>query len=255
MDSGIGGIPYMLWIREHLPAERLVYFADHAYFPYGCRSREEIVEIVLRQAQKILKQENPKIFVLACNSASVSALEPLRKAVKLPVVGVVPAIKPAAEQITGGTVGVLATERTVKDPYLQNLIDHFANNVTVVMEAAPDLVHFAEEEFLTAEEDRVDEILSPHLMKMMEQGVERLVLGCTHFTFFDEAVRRVSAGHMEPVDSREGVGRQVERVLSGEGHLSETLTGEHTLYTSREKEGNFYPKLADKYLMRYGGLL
>lgn len=255
LDSGIGGIPYLLWVRKNLPEERLIYLADHLYFPYGIRKAEEIQEIVLSQAEKLKKLEDPKLFVLACNSATVHALEKLRSIIDRPVVGVVPAIKPAAKESGSGNVGIWATKATVESDYMNGLIDQFAQNKKVFKHAETDLVAQVEEHLLDRTENEWDELLKNRIHLMEQQGVDRLVLGCTHFTHLDEVVHRVSGGKIKPVDSREGVGRQVQRLLRNENTLSLKKSGRDVFFTSLEREGDFYKRLADKYQMDYRGVL
>ncbi|MBN2625604.1 MAG: aspartate/glutamate racemase family protein, partial [Spirochaetales bacterium] len=132
LDSGIGGIPYLVKLREKLPRENYIYLADHANFPYGEKSVEQIRASVLQATDRLLTISRPKLIVLACNTASVSALQVLREYVDIPVVGVVPAVKPAASLSGRRTIGVLATESTVNAPYLDGLIEQFARDFRVV---------------------------------------------------------------------------------------------------------------------------
>jgi glutamate racemase len=116
-DSGIGGIPYCSHFHSHNPYEPLVYLADRFHFPYGKRERAELVSVLIDLFSKIISLENPKIAVLACNTATVSALAELRDRFPgLPFVGTVPAVKPAVNATKTGKVGVLGTERTIEDP-------------------------------------------------------------------------------------------------------------------------------------------
>ncbi|MDR2607588.1 MAG: aspartate/glutamate racemase family protein, partial [Treponema sp.] len=126
IDSGIGGIPYCRNFRERNPAETVVYLADHFHFPYGKRSKEELATILGALLESLIGEYDPKISVMVCNTASVSALAELRERFpSLPFVGTVPAIKPAVEGSAGRVVGVLGTERTIDDPYIASLAGRY----------------------------------------------------------------------------------------------------------------------------------
>ena len=138
LDSGVGGLPYLEMAREHLPKENFIYLADRKNFPYGTKSAEEVFAAVAVLTDRILAAEKPKVFVLACNTMSVVALTRLRKLYpRLPFVGVVPAVKPAAERTKVKRIGVLATNRTLQDAYLDDLIRRFASSCEVVRVAGP----------------------------------------------------------------------------------------------------------------------
>jgi len=255
LDSGIGGIPYFLWVRTHLPQEPLIYLADHLNFPYGIKTPEEIQDLVIARAKELIELENPKIFVLACNSATVHALDKLRSSIDLPVVGVVPAIKPAARDSLSGHIGIWATRATVESEYMDDLIRQFAADRKVFRHAETHLVSLLEEHILDWESSQWESLLTPQIQLMGEQGVDRLVLGCTHFTYLDKVVERVSQGRIIPVDSREGVGRQIQRILDHQGLLSQEKNGSYGLYTTLETSGCFYQKLAERYNIEYRGVL
>jgi len=253
LDSGIGGMPYLLWLRKQLPKERLIYFADHLNFPYGVRSSEEIILIVLNQAEKMLRKENPKLFVLACNSATVHALRAMRDKMDIPVVGVVPAIKPAANDSITKVVGIWATEATVHSSYMQNLIDQFAQGCRIVRQAETELVNLIEEHILDYNEEQWQQYLESQILQVMNEKVDRLVLGCTHFTYLSDLVEKISKGNIQAVDSREGVTRQIVRVLSKMDKLSTKKQGQDCFYTSKERDNGFYKQFAEKYQMAFGG--
>jgi glutamate racemase len=126
VDSGIGGIPYMTHALRHIPDIRGVYLADNGFFPYGIREPEELSERLVSIVRKLREQSDPAMVVLACNTASVVALSELRSRFPIPFVGTVPAIKPAALHSRRRRIGVMATEQTLKDPYLDSLIADYA---------------------------------------------------------------------------------------------------------------------------------
>ncbi len=127
LDSGVGGLPYLAHARKHLRGQRFVYVADRENFPYGEKSRPEIIEAALAVAGRLIEREHPRLVVVACNTMSVVALAELRARFHVPFVGVVPAVKPAASLSRKKRVGVLATRQTVEGDYLRNLIGQHAS--------------------------------------------------------------------------------------------------------------------------------
>ncbi len=144
LDSGIGGLPYLAHLRRRRGGGRFVYVADRENFPYGEKGREEIIAATLSLAGRLIARENPRLVVVACNTMSVVALDALRARFSLPFVGVVPAVKPAAELSRRRRVGVLATRQTVEGEYLRKLIERHANGCSVVSLSSGGLVEFVE---------------------------------------------------------------------------------------------------------------
>lgn len=208
-------MPYLSWLQEHLPNETLVYAADTAGFPYGEKHPDEVRATVLALGHALVERYNPKLLVVACNTASVLALDALRASLPLPVVGVVPAVKTAAGQ-GHATLGVLATPRTVEDGYWERLVDEFAPGRPVKGYAAPDLVRLVEEGG-----DR-EALVGSWARRLKADGVDSLVLGCTHYLHLADDFARLLGPGVAVVDSRDGVGRRVATVLQ-ENHLLATL--------------------------------
>jgi glutamate racemase len=214
IDSGIGGIPYCRKFRERNPAETVVYLADHLHFPYGKRSREELVEILSSLLESLIGEYDPKISVMACNTASVSALAELRERFPaLPFVGTVPAIKPAVEGSLKRMAGVLGTERTIDDPCIADLAGRYGADCGLVKIAAPELVEFVENRIADAGTEEKRRAVSPFIERFREAGVDALVLGCTHFLFLLEEFRREAGPDIRVYDSVEGITRRVEFLL------------------------------------------
>ncbi len=212
LDSGIGGLPYLQRARELLPEERFVYLADRQHFPYGGKSRSAIREIKMNAAAELVNAARPKMVVVACNTASVVSLSELRTTFNIPFVGVVPAIKPAGAAAPDGRIGVLATERTVEDPYVSNLIREFAPNSGLVLVPAGELVEIIESRLTVASRSEVLGILRKSAQQLIAESVDVVVLGCTHFIHIRDELSEL-LGHTVPIlDSVEGVARQIVRV-------------------------------------------
>jgi glutamate racemase len=225
-DSGAGGLPYLAMMRERLPREGYVYVADRRNYPYGEKTAAELRTLVVQSVGLALRRFAPKLVVVACNTASVVALEALRAAYAVPFVGVVPAVKPAARELAGGRLAVVATRRTVSGRYLRQLIQDFAPGLDVLTIPVRKLVDYAE--FAPpprrAEEDEA--IVRRELAPYLGRGLGAVVLGCTHFTLLEESFRRVLGAGVRLIDSRDGVTRRAVSLLEAKGLLSPEQAGE-----------------------------
>ncbi|NOY09390.1 MAG: glutamate racemase [Spirochaetes bacterium] len=247
-DSGVGGLPYLLHARKQLPGERFVYLADRVNFPYGEKTVPEIRNAVFRSIERINRVEKPKLIVIACNTASVVALSDLRSKFNLPFVGVVPAVKPAADFSDNGKLAVLATLRTTEDIYLKKLIDDFAAGKEVKRFAEGNLVQFVEKKFFdTSKQEKLD-LLSSTLHEVKKNKYNTVVLGCTHFLLMEEELREVLGEKIRIVDSRDGVTNQIKRMLESYNLISKSKTGEDNFYvTGNDPPEKRYKLFAEKF--------
>lgn len=214
LDSGIGGLPYLAAARDALPYERFVYLADREGFPYGTKTRDEVRKRVLELADRIVAEHDPKAFVIACNTASQAALEAARIArPDLPMIGTVPAIKPAAERTRTGIIGVMATAGAIEDPYLDELVMRHAGGVKVLREAAQELVDFVERRAAYAGEEERRAAVEPFVRKLVAGGADQIVLACTHYLHLRDDIAACAGSRAEIVDSRDGVARRLAEVL------------------------------------------
>jgi glutamate racemase len=220
-DSGIGGLPYLETARSILPAESFAYLADRAGFPYGTKTREQVRDIVLGVVALLVRDLNPKALVIACNTASQAGLDAARRANPgLPIIGTVPAVKPAAERTRSGVIAVLASEGAVEDPYLATLIARYAGGVKVIRAAAQSLVAFVERRSAIASAEEKRAAVSPFVLPLVEEGADEIVLACTHFLHLREAIAEVAGPRVEVVDSRLGVVKRLRQVLGERGLLN-----------------------------------
>ncbi|MCL1817423.1 MAG: glutamate racemase [Spirochaetaceae bacterium] len=218
LDSGVGGLPYLKWVREHAPQENFIYIADRKNFPYGPKNAEEVFAAMRGCVEKALALCDPKLFVLACNTASVCALEGLRAAFPdRTFVGTVPAVKPAAEYSRNKRIGVLATAATVHARYLDDLVARFASFCAVIRVAGTDIVSFVEKKFFTATQEERLLVVADAVEQFREEGVDVVVLACTHFLYLFPEISSELGDDVLLMDSREGVGRRVISLLSGGG--------------------------------------
>jgi len=215
LDSGVGGLPYCRSFRQLAPAEEVVYIADRANFPYGPRSQAELSALLIALMRLARQRLNPKMVVVACNTASVSALDALRDAFPdLPFVGTVPAVKPAVLQSRRRRIGVIATERTIADPYIFSLARRYGADCELVGLAAPDLVDFIERRYLEADTAERQAAVEPYVHSFREQLVDAIVLGCTHFLFLTGEFSRAAAPDLVVYDSVDGVAHRGMSILS-----------------------------------------
>jgi glutamate racemase len=219
-DSGVGGLSVLKAIRRELPKETAIYVADQVHVPYGLRPLEE-VQGYAEAITRYLKGKGVKLIVVACNTASAAALHHLRRTIpEIPFVGMEPAVKPAAEYTRSGVVGVLATPATFQGKLYASVVERFANNVTILQQTCPGLVAQIEAGQLTGLDTRA--ILKRALHPMLEQGIDTVVLGCTHYPFVIPMIEEIVGPSVRVIDPAPAVARQVRRVLSDRNLLNNT---------------------------------
>jgi len=209
-DSGVGGLSVLGPTRELLPNAPIVYAADSAGFPYGKRSEAEIASRVPALLGRLVERFHPRLAVIACNTASTIALEHVRSALDLPVVGTVPAIKPAAEMSKSRVIGVLGTEATVRQPYVDDLAAKFAGDCTIIRHGSPDLVELAEAK-LSGGDVSVETVAAaarPMFETAEGSRIDTVVLACTHFPLLEEELR-AAFPQVAYVDGGPGIARRI----------------------------------------------
>lgn len=210
-DSGVGGLSVLREIRRQFPGENLLYIADQIHVPYGTRSREEVLKFS-DGIVRFLLGEGAKLVVVACNTASAAALAHLRKTYpSLPFVGMEPAVKPAAEETSSGVVGILATPATFQGELYASAVERFARGVKVLQDTCPGLVAQIEAGKLDHPETR--EILEKALKPMLAQGVDEVVMGCTHYPFVIPVIEQIVGSGVRVIDPAPAVARQTGRLL------------------------------------------
>jgi glutamate racemase len=213
LDSGTGGLPYMVHLMKNYPSFSCVYLGDTAFFPYGEKTIDEIKEKATNAVQLLIDSFDPAAIVVACNTMSVTALEDLRRTFpKIAFIGTVPAIKLAVKVSENKRIGLLATRSAVESPYTQELITDFASDSVVIKRADPELISFVEKELYTATEEQIEKAIRPALDFFDSQAVDTIILGCTHFLHLKEKFQQYAKKNVKIVDSREGVVKQAIRV-------------------------------------------
>ncbi|WP_282339018.1 glutamate racemase [Pseudomonas sp. PS02288] len=233
-DSGVGGISVLREIRARLPAESLLYVADSGHVPYGEKSPEFIRERS-RRISEFLLARGAKALVLACNTATVAAVADLRERYPdLPIVGMEPAVKPAARATRSGVVGVLATSGTLKSAKFAALLDRFATDVRVVTQPCPGLVELIEAGELQGEATRA--LLSRYVEPLLAEGCDTLILGCTHYPFLRPLLAQLLPPSVALVDTGEAVARRLEHLLDEHGLRRAEGAASARFFTSGDPE-------------------
>ncbi len=246
-DSGIGGLSVAQEIARHLPNEQILYYADTAHVPYGPRSDQNIRELTA-QAIEWLYRQGCKAAVVACNTASAFSLDYLREhyGESFPIIGLVPALKPAVLQSKTKVVAVLATPATFRGNLIKDVIERFAmpTGVKVLPITCLELVPLVEQGLQMSQQclNTLKKILQP----VVEQGADHLVLGCTHYPFLKPAIQTIFGQQLTLVDSGQAVARQTARILIKNELLGEQNSESETriqCYVSGHNAENLKPIL------------
>ena len=230
-DSGVGGISVLRHLRRWMPGERYLYFGDSANAPYGSRPTEEVRDLTMAAAEKLITEYPVKALVLACNTATAAAVKELREIYpERIIIGIEPALKLAADHFPGGRVGVMATEVTLREEKFDSLLHRFDENCSVAKIPAPGLVELIEQGRAGAPETEalLRRILTPYIGKL-----DALVLGCTHYPFAAGAISRVLDSGVTLLDGGEGTARETRRRLEA-ADLLENGDGEVVITNSRD---------------------
>lgn len=221
-DSGVGGLSVLADIRRRLPAESLLYVADSGHVPYGEKT-PEFIRGRCRAIADFLIGQGAKALVLACNTATAAGIVELRERwPTLPIIGMEPAVKPAAAATRSGVVGVLATTGTLKSAKFAALLDRFAHDVRVITQPCPGLVERIEAGELSGAGTRA--LLQGFVEPLLAQGCDTLILGCTHYPFIKPALRELLPASVSLIDTGEAVARRLQALLEAHGALAQGPT-------------------------------
>lgn len=218
-DSGVGGLSVLQAMQQHPELQQTnhqwIFCSDNAFFPYGTRSETLLVARVLELLDVLERNYQPDLIVLACNTASTVALAQARAKFSTPIVGVVPAIKPAARISNSKVIGLLATPATIQRPYTQQLIDQFASDCQIVRVGSSALVKMAEQYLRNTPVNHPElyQILSPLREAIRQQHLDTVVLACTHFPLLLDALMEQLPEVTHWIDSGEAIARRVSAVL------------------------------------------
>lgn len=232
-DSGVGGLTVLREIRKRLPHESIHYFADSRNCPYGSKTTKEALSLSRKNIEFLLKR-NCKLIVIACNTVTAVAIDHFRSEYPVPFVGMEPAVKPAALQTKARKIGILATENTLNGRLFKQTFEKFANNLEVFIQPGYGLVELVEQSAQNS--DQAQRLLEKYLHPMMEQGVDTLVLGCTHYPFLMEMIKKVTNNRVTIIDPADAVANQTKRLLIQFNLASDTPHPQFHFFTTGEKK-------------------
>lgn len=208
-DSGIGGTSIWKEIHQLLPNENTIYLADSKNAPYGQKSKDEIIQLSFKNTEFLLDQ-NCKLIVVACNTATTNAIKELRDKYDVPFIGIEPAIKPAATNSQTQKIGILATKGTLNSELFYKNVEKF-QDITIIEQIGYNLVTLIENGEMNSPEMR--DLLKKYLTPMIEQNIDYLVLGCTHYPYLIPQIQKIIPKNIKIIDSGEAVARQTKSIL------------------------------------------
>jgi len=229
-DSGVGGTSIWKEIHNLLPHEDTIYLADSKNAPYGEKSAAQILQLSIKNTEFLLGK-GCKIIVVACNTATTNAIDRLREKYQVPIIGIEPAIKPAALQSRSKTVGVLATKGTLSSQLFHSTSENHAKGIKIIEREGVGLVPLIEQGKIATEEIR--DLLQTYLNPMLEEGIDYLVLGCTHYPYLVPVLRELLPEKVQIIDSGEAVARQTKAILEKNGlNSSSKKPGRNWFFTN-----------------------
>lgn len=232
-DSGIGGTTIWSAVHKLMPNENTIFLGDSAHAPYGQRSKENLIALSAKNIDWLL-ENNAKLIIVACNTATTNAIEELRSRYEIPIIGIEPAIKPAALSTKTKKIGVLATERTLSSYKYAEAQKNFPE-ITFINQAGHKIVQLIEEGQLYSEEMKT--LLKMYLTPMMEQQIDQLVLGCTHYPHLLPILKTIVPENIQIIDSGEAIAQQTQRILQTNNLLkTDGLPGQFQFYTNKDVE-------------------
>lgn len=230
-DSGVGGLTVLAELRKLLPDAPVIYAADLAGLPYGTKTEAEVAARVCGLLGRMSERYKPRLACIACNTASTIALGMVREVLEIPIVGTVPAIKPAAAMTKTGTIGLLGTEATIRQPYVDKLEADFANGKRLLRHAAPELVECAEAKLAgrTVDREIVRSEVAGLLGKEGGDQIDTVVLACTHFPLLREELGEIFGLGVALIDGSEGIARRI--AFRTEGQSFNRTTADFAVFT------------------------
>ncbi|MFD2568602.1 glutamate racemase [Pseudotenacibaculum haliotis] len=249
-DSGIGGTSIWKEISELMPYEHTLYLADSKNAPYGQRSKEEILELSIKNTEFLLNR-NAKIIVVACNTATTNAINYLRQTYDVPFIGIEPAIKPAGLVTQTKTIGILATKGTLNSELFESTSGKIDPEVTILEQVGEGLVDLIENGQIDSTE--METLLQRYLQPMLQENIDALVLGCTHYPYLIPKIKTIVGDQIQIIDSGLAVARQTKNILQQNNLLqTEQTIPKHQFYINKDASvlhrllENFQAKVEEK---------
>lgn len=230
-DSGVGGTSIWREINTLLPNENTLYLADSKNAPYGLKTKEEIIALSFKNTEFLLEQ-NAKLIVVACNTATTNAIKELRAKYDVPFIGIEPAIKPAANSTKTHTIGILATKGTLNSDLFHEKVKNYTN-IKIIEQIGHGLVQLIENGDIESAE--MMELLETYLKPMVAQNIDYLVLGCSHYPYLVPQIKKIIPNSIKIIDSGEAVAKQTKKILELKGIANTSQEkGKNVFYTNNE---------------------
>ncbi|WP_339755799.1 glutamate racemase [uncultured Winogradskyella sp.] len=224
-DSGVGGTSIFKEIHTLLPNENCIYLADSKNAPYGNKSEQDILQLSIKNT-KLLISKGCKLIVIACNTATTNAISHLRSQYNIPFIGIEPAIKPAALNTQTKAIGILATKGTLSSQLFHKTTDLYTSGIKVIEQVGEGIVPLIESGKLDSKDMRA--LLEIYLQPMLEQNIDFLVLGCSHYPYLIPILTKMLPEHVKIIDSGLAVAKQTQAILSAQNMLN-TSTDKPTI--------------------------
>lgn len=229
-DSGIGGTSIWKAIHELMPNENTIYLADSKNAPYGVKSKEEIVALSKKNTELLL-ENNCKIIVVACNTATTNAIKELRASYDVPFIGIEPAIKPAATHSKTETIGILATKGTLSSELFNQAVSQY-QEINIIEQIGYGLVELIENGAINSPE--MEQLLQSYLTPMIEKNIDYLVLGCSHYPYLIPKIKAILPKSIQIIDSGEAVAKQTLTVLQNQVGINNSEKGKCEFYSNSD---------------------
>ncbi len=226
-DTGVGGLSVLRETIKLLPHAPIVYAADYAGLPYGMKSEAELASRVPALLGRLVERYKPILATIACNTASTIALDHVRSALNIPVVGTVPAIKPASMLTKTGVIGLLGTRATIRQPYVDRLAADFASDKLLLRHAAPELVYAAEAKLRgeTPDARMIEEAISGLINQAGGEKIDTIILACTHFPLLQDELSEAAQRPIQFIDGAQGIARRIAYLTKNAAWPSEKRDG------------------------------
>ena len=244
-DSGIGGTSIWSAIHELMPNEDTIYLADSKNAPYGQKSKEEIIALSIKNTEFLL-EKNAKIIVVACNTATTNAIKELRSKYRIPFIGIEPAIKPAATHSKTQKIGILATKGTLSSELFNKAVEVY-QETKIIEQIGHGIVELIENGALHS--PKMTELLHSYVDPMIEQNIDYLVLGCSHYPYLIPQLKKILPPHIQIIDSGAAVAKQTQKILEEKVGLHEVEKSTCVFYSNHNPKvlqeilNNQYPIL------------
>ncbi|AUC74228.1 glutamate racemase [Olleya sp. Bg11-27] len=247
-DSGVGGTSIWSAIHALLPNENTIYLADSVNAPYGSKGKEAILALSIKNTEYLLSQ-NCKLIVVACNTATTNAIGYLREHYNVPIIGIEPAIKPAALQTQTKAIGVLATRGTLSSELFCNTTQLYSNGIKIIEQEGEGIVQLIESGQINS--PQMVELLKGYLKPMLEVNIDYLVLGCTHYPYLIDQLVNMLPNNVKIIDSGAAVARQTKTVLEEFELSNTTITGPNLNFFSNGNPEVMHVLLKKRYKVEY----